>query len=97
MKKKNPREIKIWNGGGVGRQEYLFIGAYSKSDACRMLTELYPYMNINQWRYKMDVYFSDGCWGNAMNGIIPERGIWLVQNEYTVEQTKPERIYPTVK
>lgn len=95
MKKKS-KKIKIWNGRYKER-DHVYIGAYSKTDACRMLVELNPYTTVNHWSREITVYFSEGCWGNDMDGIVQERGIWIVREEYTAEQTKPERIYPTVK
>jgi hypothetical protein len=96
MKKK--KVIKIWNGRGVGRKEHLFIGAYSKLDAARMLLECYVsyHDSVASWTRELTIYFSEGCWGNTMEGITPERGIWLQENEYTDHETL-KRIYPIVK
>jgi hypothetical protein len=94
MKKK--KIIKIWNGRGCKQQEHLFIGAYSKADACRMLDEIYPPFGKSSWNREMTIYFCEGCWGDDMDGIVPERGIWLIQKQYTKKQTKPQRIYPTL-
>jgi hypothetical protein len=96
MKKK--RVLKIWNGRCTEnlRGTHLFLAAYSQADACRMLSELYPRLNPSQWNREMTIYFNKNCWGNTMEGITPERGVWLQENEYTDHATL-KRIYPIVK
>lgn len=93
MKTKKIKTIKLWNGRGVGNREKLFIGAYSKADACRMLDELYPPCGKSSWYRELTIYFSKGCWGDSMEGIIPERGVWLLTNIYSKDETLT-RIYP---
>jgi hypothetical protein len=93
---KKVKKIKIWNGRGRGNGEHLFIGAYSKADACRMLDELYTPFSKSYWKREMTTYFVEGCWGNPMEGITPERGVWLLQNEYTKNKILT-RIYPIKK
>ena len=94
MKKK--KVLKIWKGRNWDCKVHLFLGAYSIADACRMLTEIYPRQNINKWRREITVYFSEGCWGDTMGGITPERGVWLQENRWTDHETL-KRIYPIIK
>lgn len=35
-------------------------------------------------------YWSKGCWGDSMNGIDPEPGLWVQWSQ----GTKPERVWP---
>jgi len=90
---KKAKKIKIWNGRGYRNREHLYIGAYSKADACKMLNELYLVSSKSYWNREITIYFSEGCWGNTMDGITPERGIWLLQNEYSKDEILT-RVYP---
>jgi hypothetical protein len=95
MKKK--KILKIWNGRGYEERTHLYLAAYSRADAARLLVKVYPHTTVGHWIPELTNYFCEGCWGNTMEGITPERGIWIIRNEYTAEQTAPERIYPKVE
>ena len=86
--------MKIWNGRGVNNAETLYICANSKADACRMLEEIYPYINKGRWYREMTGYFNEGCWGIHMDGVEQERGVWLSKDH---DRVKPVRIYPKEK
>jgi len=55
---------------------HLYIAAYSVSDAVRLITE---FCGCEGRGVKAEItnYFSPDCWGNAMEGITPERGLWI--------------------
>ncbi len=81
------RSLKVWNGlvcevvEGKLRQCPASVCAYSQKDAITLLGQLkYP-----TTLYEFRMMWSD-CWGNSMNAIVPERGLWL---EY--QKNKPER------
>jgi hypothetical protein len=101
------KELKIWNGRGVilnksklpphvlfGRGDtHLYICAYSKADAARLINQFNGYEGDNARNYnsELTVYFSAGCWGIVMDGIERERGLWVTPDAYGVDKT-PVRI-----
>jgi hypothetical protein len=91
MKKK--KVLKIWNGRGSEDRSHLYLAAYSRADAARLLVEAYPYTTVGQGIPELKNYFVEGCWGKTMDGITPERGVWITRNGYETNQV-PERIYP---
>lgn len=72
------KKLKLWNGRGYIPKTHLYICAHSKADAVRMLLEIYP---ARGWLYEINNYYSPDCWGDAMDNITPERGIWLTQEQ----------------
>jgi hypothetical protein len=96
-----PKKLIIANGrGDYGRNRtkrfpkgfrgHLFVCAHSKADAVRLLQEAgYETMTIREF----NVYWSKGCWGNSMEGIAQERGVWFLPEEHEREDGfKPERV-----
>ena len=75
----------ILMNGRWSRGEHAYIAAYSIADAIRMCEEV---VGGGGWRGEINNYFAK-CWGNAMGGIAPERGIWI-QATY---HDKPEKIF----
>ncbi len=84
------KTLKIWNGRGyccIKPSDPLFSGmrpngyvhayvaAYSRADARRVIEE---YTGIDPKETELRDYFSEGCWGNAMVNITPERGLWII-------------------
>ena len=81
------KTIKLFNGSDwYHRGGHLYVGAYSVADAARLLHEAH---GVAMGRYleigKLDIgrntrwintYFGKDCWGDAMDGIKPERGVW---------------------
>ena len=45
---------------------------------------------LNRNIREIDVYFHKDCWGDTMNGITPERGLWATKTSHLNE--KPERV-----
>ena len=87
------RKLKLWNGRPysvlrkceVGRDSWhVYIAAYSAEDARRLCGELGLTTPSTS---ELRDYFGK-CWGNAMDGITPERGVWKVLGYHG----KPERI-----
>lgn len=74
------KTLKLYNGRGDKQGEHLYVGAYSRADAARMLDKLYN-RGVNYWQREIKEYFSD-CWGNAMLGIEPRRGVWVDEKKY---------------
>ena len=79
------KTLKIYNGSDWRhRGGHLYIAAYSLADAVRLVNEAYrkihgyedrPDINCVNVNYANN-YWSKGCWGNSMDGITPERGVW---------------------
>ena len=101
-----PRQLKIWNGGGWGRQRYnknnekiptsledwcesIYVCAHSKAEAVRLINEVHRHTLTTR---DLDNYFSP-CWGNAMDGIEPELGVWGQQHF----NSEVVRLYPKEK
>ena len=85
------RKLRVWNGRGYDcrkrddpRWEKLGFGdaphanicAYSRADARRVVGE---YSGDDMSDAEIKEYWAE-CWGNSMNGIKRERGLWLEFN-----------------
>ncbi len=100
------KTLKIWNGVGWGRSDYdkngnclptpierycehVFVCAYSKAEAVRIFNAVGgDRISISE----INNYWSD-CWGDSMDGIEPEVGVWGQQSY----NDKPVRLYPIEK
>jgi hypothetical protein len=83
------KTLKIWNGRWYekNKTKHAYICAYSRTDACRLLA-IISGTNPSYWQAEMRDYFSEGCWGNMMEGITPERGVWISDDSH---REKPMR------
>ena len=93
MPKRRGRKLLLFNGRIMlpkGIQGHGYIAAYSVADAARVLDEV---VGGRGSLTEIKVYWSHGCWGNAMDGITPERGLWVHDEK---SNSKPSR-YPTKK
>lgn len=76
---------------GVERPDlHVYLAAHSAADAVRMIEEY-----NGGWpkaRNEIAQYFHKDCWGNAMEGITPERGMWVVLNRHRDLSAKPVRL-----
>lgn len=70
------RTLKVWNGNLMigGKQPHIYAAAYSRADLLRMLETWLGYRIAES---EIRTYWSEGCWGRSMDGITPERGIWM--------------------
>ncbi len=90
------KELKIWNGRPYGvlpstqwKGTHIYVAAYSMADVQRLCGELglrIPSTN------EISEYWNKGCWGNAMQKIPIERGVW-VSDEHL--RATPKRVLPT--
>jgi hypothetical protein len=73
---------------GLRHNSYVhaYVCAKSRADVCRMLADWSGHSGRGLGSYIRD-YWSAGHWGDSMNGITPERGLWI---QY--ERAKPVRI-----
>ncbi|MNJ55982.1 hypothetical protein D3C77_515080 [compost metagenome] len=77
-----------WEGACPGRTSgHVYAAAYSRADLRRMITE---YAGLPISDYELKVYWSEGNWGDEMEGIAPERGLWLKQKAY--DNRRPVRL-----
>lgn len=67
--------LKLWNGrGGDWRGvAFCYVAARSAADAVRLLQAA---GHSRMTRHELKVYFAN-VWGNPMNGIRRERGVWI--------------------
>lgn len=73
-----------WENVTYGNALTAFIAAYSIADASRVIAEYTGYDRSNETEIKL---FWSECWGRSMNGITPERGLWI-----EFEYNKPVRV-----
>lgn len=87
------KKLFIANGrwqGKQGQQQHIYVCGKSKADAIRILEEL----SGTKMTYEMNIYFSQGAWGDPMDGIIPERGAWVHDDYWNWPPKAPIRVYP---
>lgn len=92
------RKLKVWNGRGyccrnaddprwrgINHSESVHanVCAHSRADARRVIAE---YAGYDPRDTEIRDYWSE-CWGSSMEGIEPERGLWL-----EFERGKPVRV-----
>jgi hypothetical protein len=89
------KKLKAWNGRpyevlptSQWKGAHIYVAAYSVEDVRRLCGELG--LSIPS-RNEINEYWSKGCWGNAMEGVVAERGVW-VGDEYG--RSTPKRVTP---
>lgn len=95
------RKLKLFNGRDWdGRGGHLYIAASSQADCVNLCNEAYRKIKgydivshvcpftLNEIR----TYFSKDCWGNSMEWITPERGVWWTPKQYGPNSESPKRI-----
>lgn|SRR3990167_477676 len=85
------RKLRIWNGrilscGEFPRGGHLYICAYSQKDAVALCNE---YFGGGYTLHEARHYWNPECWGNSMEGVSIERGLWIQKNN-----EKPIRVLP---
>lgn len=89
-----PRKLRLFNGrGDYGRNNldgHLYVCATSKAEAVRLLKQAgYPTMTMREF----DEYWAKDAWGNTMEGIAPEKGVWIERmGAHGHTNGKPERL-----
>lgn len=82
------RKLKLWNGRDYDCKGHLYVAGFSQQDCADLCNEAYRKENGYKGRpditpyslYEIKTMWSPGCWGNNMDGITPERGVWLQQD-----------------
>jgi hypothetical protein len=82
-----PKRLKIWNGALMirGKQPHIYAAAHSRADLLRMLE---AWLGWRVPESEIRDYWSEGCWGRAMDGIAIERGLWVQHDGWGT----PERV-----
>ncbi len=91
--------LKLWNGRGFGGIGHIYVCATSRQHAARLyceasqliwktIGEIHPRTVANAANEIRD-YFSSDCWGNAMEGIDAEIGLWY---SGATDREKPVKI-----
>ena len=91
------KKLRLYNGGDWDhRGGHLYIAAYSVKDAVAITNEAHGKVRKNphgMTEYWFNTYFYKGAWGRRMDGIVPERGVWWVRQDYGPGcKEKPERL-----
>jgi hypothetical protein len=76
------KKLRLWNGRPYGvlpqsewKHSHICVAAYSMADARRVCLEAGM---SDPGATEVKEYWSE-CWGDDMNGIAPERGIWITK------------------
>ena len=71
---------------GPKKHEHIVICAKTKAHAARLLSKWDHKLNsmpedmgrsVNCWLNEINVYYSKGAWGNDMNNVEVEHGLWV--------------------
>lgn len=68
---------------------HAYIAAYSMADAVRVVKE-YSEGRARTSVHEINIYWNKNCWGNSMDGITPERGLWVL---FDYPRGKPVCLY----
>ncbi len=82
------KKLKLWNGRGHGKFErgHFYVAAYSAEQASFLMAIASGYKNTRGFETELRVYYSKGCWGNSMNGIVPtDPCIYAEKNQFSNE------------
>jgi hypothetical protein len=105
FKDKDGKTLKIWNGRGWGftydkdppntieylrkHPDHVYVCAHSVKEAIEICNKCAGYRVLTV--SEISNYWHKGCWGNAMEGVVPEVGVWATKHS---SSQKAERIYP---
>lgn len=86
-----PKTLRFWNGrpytlNGYDKHDHVSLAAYSIADARRLFVEL---GHCDPGYTEIKKYYAE-TWGNDMQDVAPERGIWVV-NRF-VNNNKPVKL-----
>jgi hypothetical protein len=68
------RDDPRWNGIAISKSIPAYVAAYSRADARKVIAE---YCGHEPADSELRDYWAAGCWGSSMDGVVPERGLWL--------------------
>lgn len=99
-------KLKLWNGNAQTMAPYaevkkrniphnghvhVYACAGSRAEVLRMLQAWTGDVGLGRDSYVRD-YWNAGAWGNTMDGIVPERGLWVQYGH----GSQPERVWPLI-
>lgn len=78
------KKLKLFNGRDLDGEGLLYVAAYSQKDAIDLLNQAYrngrkleDRLDVHPYTLReIQIYWNKGHWGNTMDGITPERGVW---------------------
>jgi len=92
-------KLKMFNGRGQARRAkdgsskstgHVFIGARSAAEAVALM-HLAGFEDFT--RHELDVYFAKNCWGDNMEGIPLQRGVWAMRpGQDYIPGARPDRL-----
>ena len=93
------KKLKLWNGRSLWHKGgHVYVCAHSQAHALEIVNKALRI--VRGWEDRPDInpinmseirdYWSAGCWGSPMDGIVHEVGVW----HQDTRQSKPIRIYP---
>lgn len=83
-----------WNFGTPHREDvHAYVAGYSFEDCARAIEEVLGY-RPNWLRGVLRSHWSKNCWGTAMEGIAPARGVWLQFGRGAVPQLQMPKQVP---
>jgi hypothetical protein len=80
------KQLKIWNGRGFDNKSHLYIAAYSAKQVIELVKKA---CGLTLTSRELNIYFVKGCWGNAMEGIVPTEPCVYASKDFF---GKPEKI-----
>ena len=89
---KPEKPLKLWNGRLIhrGKEIQFYAAAHSLADLTRMFTEYFGFEDRGL-PGQIKKYWNSGCWGVAMMGVTPTRGIWATSS---YEDATPVQVFP---
>lgn len=81
------RSDPLWDDVRPNGYQKAYVAAYSRADARRVIQE---YCGTLPSDGELRDYFSE-CWGRSMEGITPERGLWLEFGKGPVQVVAPRK------
>ena len=90
------RALKLYNSGDWdGSGGHLFVAAWSQQDAVALVNQAHKKLmgydgNMSLGHFRE--YWNKGCWGNDMNDVKRERGVWWAKRVEGGWHGKPERV-----
>lgn len=79
------KTLKIWNGRGHSKYQkyHIYVAAYSIKQATELVNAA---CDARIGTSEITTYYSKGCWGNSMDGIVPTEPCVYVKKEYSNEK-----------
>lgn len=77
------KKLKLWNGRWYPYNgQTVYVAAYSREDALSLVSTIPS--GVRTTYFEIEKFWNGGtpdcCWGKAMDGITPERGVWFAED-----------------